>query len=168
MISGALNANVGGIVFICGEKYRDPEAFPFHDNTRFLDLSGKSLFEKLTVVPLIPDLGVTAHFTALAKKGVPIVKEGDPHVVLTRVLNWVAKGTEARRNLIQDIYGNAAKRVRRNGQQVVILLAGNSGHGKSKTVNRLVGQELLCVGRGYASTTKVSLSLSLSMIVDNT
>ncbi|KAJ7267847.1 hypothetical protein C8J57DRAFT_1325965 [Mycena rebaudengoi] len=151
---GALNANVGGIVFICGEKYRDPEAFPFHDNTSFLDLSGKSLFEKLTVVPLIPDLGSTAHFTALAKKGVPIVKEGDPHVVLTRVLNWVAKGTEARRNLIQDIYGNAAKRVRRNERQAVILLAGHSGHGKSKTINRLVGQELLSVGRGYASTTK--------------
>jgi hypothetical protein len=163
-----VNENVGGIVFICSEKYRDPEAFPFHDNTSFLDLSGKSLFEKLTIVPLIPDLGATAHFMALSRKRVPIVKEGVPHVVLTRVLNWVAKGKEARRNLIQDIYGNTAKRVRRNGQQVVILLAGNSGHGKSKTINRLVGQELLSVGRGLASTTKVGLSLSLSMIVDNT
>ncbi|KAJ7267881.1 hypothetical protein C8J57DRAFT_1469291 [Mycena rebaudengoi] len=152
---GAVNENVGGIVFICSEKYRDPEAFPFHDNTSFLDLSGKSLFEKLTIVPLTPDLGATAHFKALSKKGVAIVKEGVPHVVLTRVLNWVAKGTEARRNLIQDIFGNAAKRVRRNGQQVVILLAGNSGHGKSKTINRLVGQELLSVGKGLASTTKV-------------
>ncbi|KAJ7217547.1 hypothetical protein C8J57DRAFT_1395673 [Mycena rebaudengoi] len=151
---GALNANVGGIVFICSEKHRDPEAFPFHDNTSFLDLSGKSLFEKLTVVPLIPDLGSTTHLMALAKKGVPIINEGDPNVVLTRVLNWIAKGTEARRNLIQDIYGNAAKRVRRNGRQAVILLAGHSGHGKSKTINRLVGQELLSVGRGYASTTK--------------
>ncbi|KAJ7267832.1 hypothetical protein C8J57DRAFT_1325934 [Mycena rebaudengoi] len=152
---GAVNENVGGIVLICSEKYRDPEAFPFHDNTSFLDLSGKSLFEKLTIVPLIPDLGATAHFMALSRKRVPIVKEGVPHVVLTRVLNWVAKGKEARRNLIQDIYGNTAKRVRRNGQQVVILLAGNSGHGKSKTINRLVGQELLSVGRGLASTTKV-------------
>ncbi|KAJ7267878.1 hypothetical protein C8J57DRAFT_1228494 [Mycena rebaudengoi] len=152
---GALNANVGGIVFICSEKHRDPEAFPFHDNTSFLELSGKSLFEKLTVVALIPDLGATAHFKALAKKGVPIVEEGDLNVVLTWVLNWVAKGTEPRRNLIQDIHGNAAKRVRRNGRQAVILLAGHSGHGKSKTVNRLVGQELLSVGKGLASTTKV-------------
>ncbi|KAJ7267834.1 hypothetical protein C8J57DRAFT_1613948 [Mycena rebaudengoi] len=137
------------------EKHRDPEAFPFHDNTSFLELSGKSLFEKLTVVALIPDLGATAHFKALAKKGVPIVEEGDLNVVLTWVLNWVAKGTEPRRNLIQDIHGNAAKRVRRNGRQAVILLAGHSGHGKSKTVNRLVGQELLSVGKGLASTTKV-------------
>ncbi|KAJ7220962.1 hypothetical protein C8J57DRAFT_1393448 [Mycena rebaudengoi] len=153
---GALNANVGGIVFFCSEKYRDPKAFPFHDNTRFLDLSGNSLFEKLTVVPLIPDLDDTAYFKALAKKGVPIVKESDPSVVLTWVLNWVAKGTEARRTLIQDIYSNAAKRVRRNGQQVVILLAGNRGHGKSKTINRLIGQELLSVGRvTLGSTTKV-------------
>ncbi|KAJ7220961.1 hypothetical protein C8J57DRAFT_1393443, partial [Mycena rebaudengoi] len=153
---GALNANVGGIVFICSEKYRDPEAFPFHDNTSFLELSGKSLFEKLTVVALIPDLGATAHFKALAKKGVPIVNEGDPNVVLTWIMNWVAKGTEARRNLIQEIYGKAAKRVRRNGRQAVILLAGHSGHGKSKTINRLVGQELLSVGRGtLGSTTKV-------------
>ncbi|KAJ7267858.1 hypothetical protein C8J57DRAFT_1228475 [Mycena rebaudengoi] len=153
---GALNANVGGIVFFCSEKYRDPKAFPFHDNTRFLDLSGNSLFEKLTVVPLIPDLDATAHFKALAKKGVPIVKEGDPNAVLTWVLNWVAKGTEARRNMIQNIYGDAAMRVRRNGRQAVILLVGNSAHGKSKTINRLVGQELLYVGRGtLGSTTKV-------------
>ncbi|KAJ7217544.1 hypothetical protein C8J57DRAFT_1395663 [Mycena rebaudengoi] len=152
---GALNANVGGVVFLCNEKYRDSEAFPFHDDTSFLDLSGKSLFEKLAVVPLMPDLCTTAHFKALAKKGVPIVKESDPSVVLTRVLNWVAKGTEARRNLIQDIYSNAAKRVRRNGRQAVILLAGNSGHGKSKTINRLIGQDLLSVGTGLASTTKV-------------
>jgi hypothetical protein len=153
---------------LCSEKYRDPEAFPFHDDTRFLDLSGKSLFEKLTVVPLIPDLGSTAHFKALAEKGVPIVKESDPSVVLTWVLNWVAKGTEARRNLIQDIYGNTAKRVRRNGRQAVILLAGNSGHGKSKTINRLIGQELLSVGRGLASTTKVGLSLVVCMLEDDT
>ncbi|KAJ7267857.1 hypothetical protein C8J57DRAFT_1325985, partial [Mycena rebaudengoi] len=153
---GALNANVGGIVFVCSEKYRDPGAFPFHDNTSFLDLSGESLFEKLTVIPLIPELVATAHFKALAKKGVPIVEEGDPHVVLTWILNWVAKGTEARRNMIQDIYGDAAMRVRRNGRQAVILIAGHSGHGKSKTINRLVGQELLSVGRGtLGSTTKV-------------
>ncbi|KAJ7217546.1 hypothetical protein C8J57DRAFT_1395668 [Mycena rebaudengoi] len=152
---GALNANIEGIVFFCNKNHRDPEAFPFHDNTRFLDLSGKKLFEKLAVVPLIPDLDATTHFMALAKKGVPIVKEGDPNVVLTWVLNWATKGTEPRRNLIQDIHGNAAKRVRRNSRQAVILLAGHSGHGKSKTINRLVGQELLSVGRGLASTTKV-------------
>ncbi|KAJ7220964.1 hypothetical protein C8J57DRAFT_1731894 [Mycena rebaudengoi] len=153
---GALNANVGGIVCICNEKYRDPQAFPFHDNTRFLDLSGNSLFEKLTIVPLIPDLGATAHFKALAKKGVPIVKESDLSVVLTWDLNRFGKGTEARRNLIQDIYGKAATRAKRSSRQVVILLAGNNGHGKSKTINRLIGQELLGVGGGtLGSTTKV-------------
>jgi hypothetical protein len=61
------------------ETYRDP----FHENTNFLDLLGESLFEKLAVAPLIPDLSATAHFKALTKKGMRIVEESDSSVVLT-------------------------------------------------------------------------------------
>ncbi|KAJ7440318.1 hypothetical protein B0H11DRAFT_2099893 [Mycena galericulata] len=156
---GALNANVGGIVFMCNEKSSlDAGAFPFQEGTKFLDLSGKSLFEKLTVVPLIHDHGAMAHFNALSetRKGMRILPVRDPSVVLPKVLPWVAKGEDARRNQIRDIYSTAAKSVRRNSHQAVILLAGHSGHGKSKTINRLIGQQLLSVGRGtLGSTTKV-------------
>ncbi|KAJ7785038.1 hypothetical protein DFH07DRAFT_975462 [Mycena maculata] len=153
---GALNANVGGIVFMCNEKYLDAGAFPFHENTMFLELSGKSLFEKLTVVPLTPDLGARANFKALSEKGMRILDVKDPSEVLPQILSWVAQGEDARRNQIQDIYRKAAKSVRRDSRRAVILFAGNAGHGKSKTINRLIGQELLSVGRGaLGSTTKV-------------
>ncbi|KAJ7483647.1 hypothetical protein FB451DRAFT_1235205 [Mycena latifolia] len=152
---GAINANVGGIVFMCNEKYSDPRAFPFHDDTRFLDLSGNSLFEKLMVVPLISGLASTPHFVHLSQKGMRIVDVSEPSVVLPRLLTWVAQGEGARRIEIQEIYREAAKSVRRNGQQAVILLFGPTGQGKSKTINRLIGKDLLDVGRGtLGSTTK--------------
>ncbi|KAJ7440317.1 hypothetical protein B0H11DRAFT_2099889 [Mycena galericulata] len=162
---GALNANVGGIVFMCNEKYLDAGAFPFQEGTKFLDLSGKSLFEKLTVVPLIHDHGAMAHFNALSetRKGMRIISVRDPSVVLPQVLSWVAKDEDARRNQIRDIYSTAAQSVRRNSQQAVILLAGLSGHGKTKTINRLIGQELLSVvSRTLGSSTKVRLSLDVT------
>ncbi|KAJ7785037.1 hypothetical protein DFH07DRAFT_2744 [Mycena maculata] len=177
---GAINANVGGIVFMCNEKYLDAGAFPFHDNTRFLGLAGKGLFEKLTVVPLTPDQGAKANFKALSGKGMRILNVRDPSVVLPQILSWVAQGEDARRNQIQDIYMKAAKSVRRNSREAVILLAGHSGHGKSKTINRLIGRELLSVGRGtLGSTTKViqrvqvhnksqELSSEITVVFDDT
>jgi hypothetical protein len=51
----------------------------------------------------------------------------------------------------------------RHAAEVVILLVGHSGHGKSKTINRLVGQNLLPVGKTtVGSTTKVRMFLSYS------
>jgi hypothetical protein len=53
-------------------------------------------------------------------------------------------------------YLESARVTRRHPNEVVILLVGHSGHGKSKTINRLIGQELLEVGRSNSgSTTKV-------------
>ncbi|KAF8816001.1 hypothetical protein BYT27DRAFT_7185726 [Phlegmacium glaucopus] len=44
---------------------------------------------------------------------------------------------------------------RRHPDTAVILMVGNSGHGKSKTINRLVGRNLLDIGRStLGSTTK--------------
>ncbi|THV00784.1 hypothetical protein K435DRAFT_837135 [Dendrothele bispora CBS 962.96] len=42
----------------------------------------------------------------------------------------------------------------RNSHDAVVLLVGQSGHGKSKTINRLVGQSLLLSGNGNGSRTK--------------
>lgn len=57
------------------------------------------------------------------------------------------------------VYTESAHATERHADQVVVLLVGNSGHGKSKTINRLIGQSLLKVGRSTAgSTTKVLLN----------
>ncbi|KAJ7871645.1 hypothetical protein B0H14DRAFT_2723450, partial [Mycena olivaceomarginata] len=85
------------------------------EGTTFLGLSGKGLFEKLTVVPLTPR---------------------PPSVVLPKALFSFAKGEDAGRIQLRDIYSKAAE--------------------SSKTINRLIGKELLDVGRGtLGSTTKV-------------
>ncbi|KAF8145221.1 hypothetical protein K438DRAFT_1782159 [Mycena galopus ATCC 62051] len=153
--NGATSANVGGIVFLCKKKHLDSGTFLFQDSTTFLDLSGASLFEKLTVVPLTPNLSATAPLKALSDKGVRFLDVNKPSVVLPNALSRVAKAENGGRNQLQDIYRKAAQRVRRNGEQAVILLAGQTGHGKSKTVNRLIGKEILMVGRGtLGSTTK--------------
>lgn len=58
--------------------------------------------------------------------------------------------------LDQRAYIEAAYATRRHPDQVVILLVGHNGHGKSKTINRLFGQNILEVGRSSSgSTTKV-------------
>ncbi|KAJ7328888.1 hypothetical protein DFH08DRAFT_940517 [Mycena albidolilacea] len=58
-------------------------------------------------------------------------------------------------NLTQR-YIDSACATGRHPDQVIILLVGQSGHGKSKTINRLVGQNLLEVGQNsLGSTTKV-------------
>ncbi|KAF7366110.1 Protein kinase domain-containing protein [Mycena venus] len=153
---GAKNVNVGGIIFMCDEKNLDPGTFPFQDETVFLGLSGKSLFEKLTVVPLKPTLGSTPPLNGLSQKGMHILDVSEPGVVLPKVLSSFVKGNGGRRITLRDIYSKAAERVHRSDQRAVILLAGHSGHGKSKTINRLIGEELLDVGRGgLGSTTKV-------------
>ncbi|KAF8145215.1 hypothetical protein K438DRAFT_2028864 [Mycena galopus ATCC 62051] len=152
---GARSTNVGGIIFLCDEKNLDKGAFPFQEGITFLGLSGKSLFEKLTVVPLMPNLGSTP-LNGLYPNEMCILDVSEPGVVLPKALSSFAKDNGGQRIPLRDIYRKAAKSVRRDGQRAVILLAGHSGHGKSKTINRLIGQELLNVGRGtLGSTTKV-------------
>jgi hypothetical protein len=141
---------------MCNEKNLDRGGFPFQERTTFLGLSGKSLFEKLTVVPLMPTIGSTPPPEWLSKTGTCILDVSEPSVVLPKALFSFAKGEDAGRIQLRDIYSKAARSVRRNGEKAIILLAGHSGHGKSKTINRLIGKELLNVGRGtLGSTTKV-------------
>ncbi|KAJ7907615.1 hypothetical protein B0H13DRAFT_2273632 [Mycena leptocephala] len=155
-LSSATNSSVAGIVFMCSEKESDPSTFPFRATTRFLDLSGPSLLQKLTIVPSLPGLDLDSRLGHLKQFGTHILDVSEPSVVLPRLLSWASAGEEERRNQMVEIYRRAATSVRRNAEQAVILLAGHSGHGKSKTVNRLIGQDLLNVGRAtLGSTTKV-------------
>ncbi|KAJ6561738.1 hypothetical protein B0H19DRAFT_1259387 [Mycena capillaripes] len=136
------------------DKYLDGEGFPFRNDTTFLGLSGTSLFEKLTVVPLT--LGSAANLKHLSQPGMRILDPSEPSVVLPKALSSLTKGEGARRIELRDIYSDAAQRVRRHGQRAVILLAGHTRHGKSKTINRLIGHEPLPVGKGiWGTTTKV-------------
>ncbi|KAJ7697989.1 hypothetical protein B0H14DRAFT_3037834, partial [Mycena olivaceomarginata] len=152
---GAKNVTISGIIFMCNEKNFD-QSFPFQEGTMFLGLKGKSLFEKLTVVPFMATLGSTPPPDWLSKKGTCILDVSEPSVVLPKALFSFAKNEDARRIRPWDIYRKAAQSVRRDGEKAVILLAGHSGHGKSMTINRLIGKELLNVGRGtLGSTTKV-------------
>jgi predicted GTPase len=56
-----------------------------------------------------------------------------------------------------QLYQDWARQTGRHYDQAIILLIGHSGHGKSKTINRLVGHDLLEVGQVHklGSTTKV-------------
>ena len=61
-------------------------------------------------------------------------------------------------NLNQLAYEQSALSARRHSNQAVVLIVGQSGHGKSTTINRLVGRNVLEMGRcTTGSTTKVSL-----------
>lgn len=154
--SSETNSPVAGIVFMCSEKESDPSTFPFQPTTRFLDLSGPTLLQKLTIVPSLPGLDLNSRLGHLKQFGTHILDVSEPSVVLPRLLSWASAGEEERRDQMVEIYRRAATSVRRNAEQAVILLAGHSGHGKSKTVNRLIGQDLLNVGRAtLGSTTKV-------------
>ncbi|KAJ6551246.1 hypothetical protein B0H19DRAFT_165083 [Mycena capillaripes] len=54
-----------------------------------------------------------------------------------------------------QLYDDGARETGRHARQAVVLLVGHSGHGKSTTINRLIGQNLLEVGRSASgSTTK--------------
>jgi hypothetical protein len=56
----------------------------------------------------------------------------------------------------------------RHDRQVVILIVGKSGHGKSKTINRLLGHNLLEVGKiTLGSTTEVNFSFTEYFIEGN-
>lgn len=59
-----------------------------------------------------------------------------------------------------QIYAEMAHGTGRHPGQAVVLLVGCSGHGKSKTINRLIGQSLLQFGQSASgSTSKVWLNV---------
>ncbi|KAK7040487.1 protein hedgehog [Favolaschia claudopus] len=97
-----------------------------------------------------------------SRNGIRILDWKEPAAILPKILSWVGNSQEERRKKVREVYSIAAKSVRRSDGQAVILLAGHSGHGKSKTINRLIGQELL-----MRNTNKI-LSAEITVAFDDT
>ncbi|KAJ7890842.1 hypothetical protein B0H14DRAFT_2560968 [Mycena olivaceomarginata] len=68
-----------------------------------------------------------------------------------------------------QLYQNWARETGRHYDQAIILLVGHSGHGKSKTINRLIGHNLLQVGRmdKLGSTTKAVQRVKMPVPASN-
>ncbi|KAJ6561737.1 hypothetical protein B0H19DRAFT_1259386 [Mycena capillaripes] len=153
----ASSFNVAAILFLCDDRYPDFTAYPFKLDTSFLGLSGPALFKKLTVVPPIPGDDWGKPFQGLVDEGMCILSfESRSDDLLPRILARISQGMDVVRGQIDEIYRRAAVQNRRNEGQAVILLVGETLHGKSKTINRLIGQELLPVSTtAHGSTTKI-------------
>ncbi|KAF7366104.1 Protein hedgehog [Mycena venus] len=115
----------------------------------------------------MPNLGSTPPLKGFSQRGMYILDVSEPDVVLPKALSSFAKDEGGRRILLRDIYGKAAESIRRDGQRAVILLAGHSGHGKSKTINRLIGRELLNIENNPAFNSK-ELSSDITVAFDDT
>jgi hypothetical protein len=146
--------------------------FPFTGSTSFLGLSGASLFGKLCVVAPSSGQNLERYWPDLVNLGMRILpSESRPDELFRQILGGYssyrtssllisskisASSTETLAVNVADIYVKAAAMNRRDPQRAVLLLVGQSGHGKSKTINRLIGQELLPIGEStLGSTTKV-------------
>ncbi|KAF7366103.1 Protein hedgehog [Mycena venus] len=68
-----------------------------------------------------------------------------------------------------QLYQNWAQETARHHDQAIILLVGHSGHGKSKTINRLIGHNLLQIGRvdKLGSTTKAVQRVKMPVPASN-
>ncbi|KAK7040483.1 hypothetical protein R3P38DRAFT_2768795 [Favolaschia claudopus] len=112
------------VVFFYGQG-QESCSFPFTQGCRFLGLSGEALFRKLVVV------------------------RGDGAISMGSGGQWpglrVINGDE--KIALSDFYFESARNTGRHHEEATILLVGHSGHGKSKTINRLIGHNLLEVGR---------------------
>ncbi|KAJ7255020.1 hypothetical protein B0H12DRAFT_1233277 [Mycena haematopus] len=164
--------NVAAILFVLDNGHDESPSLPFKRDSRFLGLEGGALFHKLTVVRTPSDNPVQSQqWSDLADAGMRVdsfdgkadsvwslicrVMERASPSSSTSTLAGDLRSTEPMDNLTQR-YIDSARAIGRPPDQVIILLVGQSGHGKSKTINRLVGQNLLEVGQNsLGSTTKV-------------
>ncbi|KAJ7121587.1 hypothetical protein C8R44DRAFT_736379 [Mycena epipterygia] len=178
-------SNVGDILFAYSNKKGESTGFPFDKDTCFLGFQGPALFRKLLVVHSSCDNDLKREWNDLIKAGMRVTAfDGKPDSagsIACQILANSAAVSEPQRvpmespcsstlTLAEDgptgdraapmdhphrRYTDAARATGRHPDQAVILLLGHSGHGKSKTINRLLGQNLLTVGRTtLGSTTK--------------
>jgi hypothetical protein len=171
VLSRGRNTDVAAIVFMCNQLGSCTH-FPFTGSTSFLGLSGANLFGKLCVVAPSPGQNSEKYWSDLVKQGMRILpSESRPDELFRQILDGhssyrvssmlssskiSAPSTETLPVNVADVYEKAAAVNRRDPQRAVILLVGQSGHGKSKTINRLIGQDLLPIGEStLGSTTKV-------------
>ncbi|KAK7040486.1 hypothetical protein R3P38DRAFT_2768798 [Favolaschia claudopus] len=153
----AASANIAAILFLCGDRHLDPNSFPFKANSSFLGLSGTNLFTRLTVVPPVADGNWGMPLESLANEGMCIISLANrSEIPVLQILSRISLGISYVREQIEGVYRQAAAKNRRNAGQVVILLVEETLHGKSKTINRLVGRDLLAVSTtAHGSITKV-------------
>jgi hypothetical protein len=140
--------------------------FPFTRSTSFLGFSGPALFEKLFVVTSSSSQDVEGRWSDLVNQGMRILPlESQPELLLHEILGDSSSllstsfTPDTLPTNVHGVYTQAAAITKRDPHQAVILLVGQSGHGKSKTINRLIGQGLLRMGQStLGSTTKVCVN----------
>ncbi|KAJ7256958.1 hypothetical protein C8J57DRAFT_554511 [Mycena rebaudengoi] len=151
-------ATVSAVVFVDSENAGEPIAFPFELGSSFLGLKGAELLRKLVVVHS-PELNFNNWL------GVHVFSLGKTMEAAKIVLNRALVATSLQCDLayIKDAYEIGGAATRRYPTRAVILLIGLTGHGKSKTINRLVGQDILPMGKStLGSTTKVVQRVTLN------
>ncbi|KAJ7267856.1 hypothetical protein C8J57DRAFT_1613976 [Mycena rebaudengoi] len=153
---GGTTNDVAAIVFMYSpQRHGNCAHFPFTITTSLLGFSGPKLFEKLFVVSPSPSQDPEGRWSDLVNDGMHILRlENQPEVLLRQILDG-AHSTDRMPVNVHEVYTQTAALIKRDQRQAVILLVGQSGHGKSKTINRLIGQALLRIGQStLGSTTK--------------
>ncbi|KAJ7874380.1 hypothetical protein B0H13DRAFT_2348579 [Mycena leptocephala] len=184
--SGA-SVNITAIVFVHGKDLDKSTCFPFTHESSFLGLDDDALFRKLVVVQAAPENRLKLGWSHLLNAGMRVLSgDGKPDELLCQILasqaplsNVPASSDASPNPLAQDgnvdvddqpnlqqRYKDWARATGRHYDQAVILLVGHSGHGKSKTINRLIGHNLLEVVQRVkmpvpASNTEPSVILAL-------
>ncbi|KAF7343720.1 MAC/Perforin domain-containing protein [Mycena sanguinolenta] len=151
-------APIRAVVFVDSDNAGEPVAFPFEPGSSFLGLEGAELLRKLVVVHS-PELNFNNW---LGVHMIPLDKTTEaPKEVLERALITASLKQDPAQ--IKDAYEFGGAATGRHSRRAVILLLGLTGHGKSKTINRLVGQDLFPMGKStLGSTTKVIQRMTLS------
>ncbi|KAJ7700603.1 hypothetical protein B0H16DRAFT_1834858 [Mycena metata] len=161
---GGTPNDVAGIVFMYNNQLGNCSHFPFNSTTSFLGFSAPNLFAKLFVVSPSPTQDPGEGWNELVDEGLHICQlESQSEVLLRQILDESSslsskspgQSTVMLPANVDELYTRAAAAIKRDPRQAVILLVGQSGHGKSKTINRLIGQDLLRIGQStLGSTTK--------------
>ncbi|KAK7001475.1 hypothetical protein R3P38DRAFT_3217058 [Favolaschia claudopus] len=149
--------NITAIVFAHCDERGKSTGFPFNRNTQFLGLKDQQLFAKLWVVLPSPREFLVRNWAQLCNAGMQVAD-------FQRTSNWAdsfvrqLQSAKPPLRAQNDVAQPAAQSIPgRHQTQGNILLVGNTGHGKSKTINRLLGQNVLAVGKKtMGSTTKAS------------
>ncbi|KAK7017746.1 protein hedgehog [Favolaschia claudopus] len=150
------------IIFAHCDERGKSTGFPFDRNTQFLGWRDGQLFSKLWVVLSSSRTILVRNWTELCGAGMHVEE-------FQRTSTWVAEFLLKLGNASSaspESLSRQAPQLRleqapqpvtgRHQTQANIVLFGNTGHGKSKTINRLLGQNLLLVGKKtLGSTTKV-------------
>ncbi|KAJ7457138.1 hypothetical protein B0H11DRAFT_2243673 [Mycena galericulata] len=148
-------ATISAVVFVDSQNAGEPVAFPFEQGSSFLGLKGAELLRKLVVVRS-PELNFNNWL------GVQVLSLDKTKEAAKKVLDH-ALATTSDLGRINDVYQAGGAATGRHATRAVILLIGLTGHGKSKTINRLVGQDLLPMGKStLGSTTKVIQRITLN------